>query len=124
MNFLLITEGSFLNTFAMSTNLDFDLNNSIISLVCLSVDLVRTKQESEVTEEESYSLSEKEGADEFLNEDIENREEVDPEVADKIGKEMVNPRELGGNVEGTADDEDEMSEMKIESDISKKALKE
>jgi len=90
--------------------------------LCLSVDLAREKLEDELAGEETYSLAEKELEEtQILDEDIENREEVDPEIAKKMSKQIVDPADNKENeVEIDATAAAELAEAETEAEIAKK----
>ena len=90
--------------------------------LCLSVDLGQEKEPTKEEKESTYSLAEKKKeAGETLDEDPENREEVDPEVAKKISKEMINKKDTGKGEEKVNISETaaaELSEAETEADIA------
>ncbi|MBD3156603.1 DNA-directed RNA polymerase subunit beta, partial [Candidatus Peregrinibacteria bacterium] len=91
--------------------------------LCLSVDLGREQEPTKEEKEATYSLAEKKKEEsKDLDEDPENREEVDPEVAKKMSKEMVNKEEDGeksGKVNLSETAAAELSEAETEADIAK-----
>jgi len=91
--------------------------------LCLSVDLASDKS-IEINDEtdETYSLAEKEQEEtQTLNEDTETREEVSPEVAKEMSKEIVEDKDeenLDKDVKLTATASVELAEAETEADIA------
>lgn len=86
--------------------------------LCLNVNLFNSREVQE-TEEDIYTLSEKEKEEsQVLSEDPEKREEVDPEVVRKMKEETVDTVKPGTKVQLSETQAAEMSELKTESDIS------
>lgn len=94
--------------------------------LCLSVDLARGKSEEAEAEdkEETYSLAEKkEEETPTLDENVETRKEVDPEVIKKLSKQMIDEKEEGekiDKVEMTETAAVELAEAETEADIASK----
>lgn len=88
--------------------------------LCLNVNLIDTRAD-EASEEDIYTLSEKEKEEsQVLTEDLENREEVDPEVSKKMHDEVVNTAKPDAEVQLSETQASEISEMKTEADIAEK----
>jgi len=82
--------------------------------LCLSVDLIDSHKD-EIIDDETYAATEV-IADEvgILDENVENREKVDKEVADKLSKEVVDTSDTGEKVELTETAAVELSEVEAE----------
>lgn len=88
--------------------------------LCLSVDLGHETEEALVDEEGTYSLAEKELEETpVLDEDVEVREEVDPEVAKKMSEQIVDDADENvEKVELTETAAAELAEAETEADIA------
>jgi DNA-directed RNA polymerase subunit beta len=90
--------------------------------LCLSVDLASVAPEAAITEEGTYSLMEKELEETpVLDEDVETRKEVDPEVVKKMSEQIVDDFDKKGSkgkVNLTETAAAELAEAETEADIA------